>query len=128
MTESIEALTPLQLEILGILWERGQATSAEIREALGPERDLALSTVATLLSRLEKRKIVAHRRDGRQFKYSARVTRGRVRESHVRGLTESLFGGDATALVSHLIDRSEVPSDELERIRQLLERAGGAGE
>lgn len=121
MSESSTALTPLQLDILAILWDRGQATSAEVRDLLAPAHTLALSTVATLLGRLERRRVVAHRREGRQYIYRPLVTRGSVRESRVRELTEALFDGDPAALVSHLIRSDEVDANEIQRIRDLLE-------
>ncbi len=128
MSDSGTALTPLQLDILGILWDRGQATSAEVREMLAPAHELALSTVATLLGRLERRHVVAHRREGRQYVYRPLVTRGSVRESRVRELTEALFDGDPAALVSHLIRSDEVDATEIQRIRDLLAGHETAGE
>ncbi len=127
MSDSSTALTPLQLDILAILWDREQATSAEVRDLLAPAHELALSTVATLLGRLERRRIVAHHREGRQYVYRPLVTRGSVRESRVRELTESLFDGDPAALVSHLIRSDEVDASELDRIRALLDGSGSDG-
>ena len=61
------SLTDLQLAIMRILWDRAEATVVEVQTRLRPERDLAQTTIATLLSRLEKRGVVEHRLDGRQF-------------------------------------------------------------
>jgi predicted transcriptional regulator len=55
--------------------------------------------------------------------YRTLVTRSEVRRSKVRDLTETLFGGDATALLSHLVRADEVEADELERIRELIDAA-----
>lgn len=124
MTDSTDSqsFTELQIDLLSVLWERGEASTSEVCEALAPSRGLALSTVATLLSRLEKRGVVQHRRDGRQYLYRACVSRGEVRRSMVSDLTRSLFGGDAAALVRHLVDQHEVDGDDVERIRALLDR------
>ncbi len=119
-------LTGLQLAILQILWERGEATAHEVQEALQEERPLALTTVATLLSRLERKKVLTHRRDGRQYVFRPTVSRSEVRRSKVRELTESLFDGDPAALVSHLVRADEVDSDDLARIRTLIEEAEAA--
>lgn len=114
-------LTELQLAILTILWDRGEATSAEVRSGLEPERSLALTTVTTLLGRLEKKGVVAHQRDGRRYLYRATVSRGEVRRTMVRDLTESLFDGDPTSLMGHLIETRDVDSDDLDRFRLMLE-------
>jgi predicted transcriptional regulator len=116
-------LTGLQLTILQVLWERGEATTQQVWEGVVEQRPLALTTVATLLSRLERKRVLAHRRDGRQNVYRATVTRTEVRRSKVRALTESLFDGDPAALVSHLVRADDVDGDELERMRALLEEA-----
>ncbi len=116
------SLTELQLDILKILWQQGEASTAEVCEALADSRGLALSTVATLLSRLEKRDVVAHRKEGRQYVYRALVSRGDVRQSMVRDLTRTLFGGDPAALVHHLVAAHEVDPGALERIRGLLDQ------
>lgn len=123
-----QPLTELQIEILSILWERGEASTAEVCEALSVSRGLALSTVATLLSRLEKREVVAHRKEGRQYVYRALLSRGEVRESKVADLTRSLFGGNPAALVRHLVASHEVDSGDLDRIRSLLDSVGAEGD
>ncbi|HWA16808.1 MAG TPA: BlaI/MecI/CopY family transcriptional regulator [Gemmatimonadales bacterium] len=113
-------LTELQVAIMRILWERGQATVAEICDALRSERGLALTTVATLLSRLEKRGIVSHETRARQFVYRALVTESEVRTSMIGELTERLFDGDVTEVMSHLLTAREVSPGDLERLKQLL--------
>lgn len=119
-----QSLTELQLDILAVLWERGEATTADVCEALTPSRGLALSTIATLLSRLERKGVVAHRREGRQHVFRAQVSRGEVRRSMVRDLTRTLFGGDPAALVQHLVAAHEVDPEALERIRELADDVG----
>src|SRR5690349_12747573 len=113
-------LTELQVAIMRVLWERGQATVAEICDALKSERGLALTTVATLLSRLEKRGIVTHEARARQFVYNALVTESDVRTSMIGELTERLFDGDVAEVVSHLLTAREVSPGDIERLKQLL--------
>lgn len=121
-------LTGLQLSILEVLWQRGEATTQEVWTEVTRERQLALTTIATLMSRLERKRVLTHRREGRQYVYRATVTRAEVRRSKVRDLTENLFGGDATALLTHLVRTEEVDTEELGRIREILDERldGGA--
>ena len=121
-------LTELQLALLHVLWARGEATVAEMVEALRPERELAPTTVATLLSRLEKRRVVSHSSRARQYVYRARVSQGAVRASMVNGLTDTLFGGDVAALMSHLLDARAMSPGDLTRVRELIARAEAAVE
>jgi len=116
-------LTGLQLSILRVLWERGEATTQDVWERLTARRPLALTTVATIMSRLERKHVLTHRREGRQYVYRAMVTRSEVRRSKVRELTENLFGGDPAALLSHLVRTDDVDPEELKRIREMLDVA-----
>ena len=119
MHESV-GLTGLQLSVLDVLWERGEATTQDVWARLTEERSLALTTVATIMSRLERKRILTHRLDGRQYVYRATVTRSEVRRSKVRELTENLFGGDSAELLHHLVRGEGVDAGELRRISEML--------
>lgn len=114
-------LTDLQVAILSVLWEEGEATVNGVRERLAEERDLARTTVATLLSRLEDRGVVAHRERGREFVYRARVSEREVQRERVESLARDLFSGDVAALVSQLLDVEGLDRSDLERVRELIE-------
>ncbi|HKH91498.1 MAG TPA: BlaI/MecI/CopY family transcriptional regulator [Gemmatimonadaceae bacterium] len=120
-------LTELQLAILRLLWERGEATVADIWEALYAERGLAQTTVATLVTRLERRGIVARRTRDRQFVYRATITEADVQHSMVSELTERLFAGDPAALVSHLISATDMSPGDLARVKRMIENAEAPG-
>ena len=116
-------ITELQLAILRRLWERGEATVAELWDALHEERGLAQTTVATLVARLQRRGIVARRTRDRQYVYRATITEADVQQSMVSELTERLFAGDAAALVSHLIAASDMSPGDLARVKRMIENA-----
>lgn len=120
-SEDAVALSDLQIALLRVLWQRGQATPAEVTEALAPSHGLAHTTVATLLTRLEKRGLLQCDRSGRQLCYQALVSEPQVRRSMVSRLLGSLFGGDPRALLSHLVHDSEIHGDDLEAARRLLD-------
>lgn len=123
------ALSETQLAILRVLWDAEQASVAEVQAALEAERALALTTVATMLSRLHRRGVVARRTEGRQFIYRAAVAEDEVRRTMVSELMQRLFEGDAAALVNHLVSEGEIDAEELAAIRRRLARrrsqAGG---
>lgn len=116
-------LTELQLALLRVLWDRGEATVAGIHEEMKDRRGLAHSTIATLLSRLERRALIDHKTVGRQFLYRALVTEHEVRESALRGILSRLFDGSASAMVAHLVGSSEVDVAELTTVKRLIQRA-----
>jgi BlaI family penicillinase repressor len=115
-------LTELQLVIMRVLWQQGEASVADVHEAALPARGLALTTVATLLTRLEKAGVVARRSSDRHYLYRALVSEEEVRRSMVSGLADRLFQGDVTALVSHLLSDSDIAPGDLERVRRLIDQ------
>ncbi len=118
------SLTDLQLDLLRVLWERGEATVVDVRKAVQPTRDLAHSTVATVLTRMEKRGLVQRRAEGRQYVYAAAVAPESVQRSMVNEFSETkdrLFGGDIADMVTQLLNENEVDADDLARVRRMIE-------
>jgi predicted transcriptional regulator len=116
-------LGELQHAIMRVLWECGEATVAEVHEALFEKRGLAPTTIATMLRKMEDKGVVAHRVEDRHFVYRATVTEDTVRSSMVGELLDRLFAGDPAALVSHLVADHGIDEEEIERLRALLKRA-----
>jgi predicted transcriptional regulator len=103
-----------------VLWSRHEATAADVHEALESERGLAPTTIATMLMKMEKKGVVRHYVDGRRFVYQPLVTEQQVRRSMVDALRQRLFGGDASAFVSHLLGEHEIDARELSEIQKQL--------
>jgi BlaI family transcriptional regulator, penicillinase repressor len=116
-------LSDLQLDVVRVLWARREATSAEVQASLDRSRGLALTTISTILTRLERRGVVTHRVEGRQHIYRARVSEGDVRRSMLGSLVDSVFQGDPTALVSQLLSADDLSPGDLDRIRELINQA-----
>ena len=113
-------LGELQLAIIRILWERGEATVSAVHQALYSDGGRALTTIATMLKKMEKKGVVRHRIDGRQFVYEATISESQVKKTMVSDLTDRLFHGDVTALVHHLISDKNVDSSELAQLKRLI--------
>lgn len=122
MSGTPERLGKLQHAIMRVLWDQGECTVADVREALA-SRGLAPTTVATMLRKMEDKGVVAHRVDGRRFIYRPTVSRDEVTRSMVSDLTERLFGGSVAALASHLIEAHDVDAGELDELRRRIEQA-----
>ena len=116
-------LASLQLAIMRILWQKESATVAEVREALLAEgRDLAYTTVATMLAKMERKGQVGHRAGAKAFVYYPSLRQEQVSRSMVADLADRLFGGDVPLMVSHLLDGCELTSDELVRLKALIRK------
>jgi BlaI family transcriptional regulator, penicillinase repressor len=114
------ALSELQLDLMRVLWARGEASVAEVAEAVADARGLAHTTVATLLTRLAARGAVEARKDGRQLMYRACVSEPQVRRTMVSGLIQQLFSGDPGALLAHLVSERDVAAGDLQKVQALL--------
>lgn len=115
-------LSELQIALMRVLWRRGETSTADVATELAVERGLKHTTIATLLTRLEKRGVVSQRREGRQLLYSALVGEAQVRRSMVADLISALFDGDARELVAHLVEESEIAPGDIAKARKRLAR------
>lgn len=113
----------LQLRILQALWAKPEATVADVNAALKPERDLAYTTVATMLRKMEARGLVEHREDGRSFLYRAIVDAQQVGQGMTDHVVERLFEGSLAGAVSHLLRTREVSREELDELERLIRAA-----
>jgi predicted transcriptional regulator len=118
-------LATLQLAIMQVLWDRGEATVADVREALQKSRPLAHTTIGTMLVKMERNGQVRHRTEGRVNVYRAAVGREKVRRSMLADLAARLFAGDLTEMVSHLLESRDVTPDELSRLKELIREKEG---
>lgn len=119
-------LTDLQLAVMNALWKLGKGGVSDVAAALAEEgRELAPTTVATLLQRLVKQGWVAARKDGRQFIYRAKVKQADAANSALRRLLQTFFAGRVSALTAQLLEAEELSQEELDEMRKVLEKKGG---
>ena len=118
-TSAPPRLTALQLAVMQVLWSRDEASVTDVQRAM-PGRRLALTTVATMLVRLEQRGLVSHRAEGRQYIYRSRVSPAEVRETVTRELLRNLFDGDVAAFVSQLLDARKLTREEVADLQRLV--------
>lgn len=109
-----------QLAIMKALWEHGEATVASLQVLLEADPPLAYSTVATVLSRMEKKGLVKHRCEERVYYYQAAVSEDSAGQTLVGEFVERIFGGRPSELVNHLLDSDQVDAAELQRIKALV--------
>ncbi len=120
MTKSHQ-LGDLQLAIMRVLWERTEATVSEVHEALLAERKLAPTTIATMLTKMERKGVVTHRSERRRFVYRAAIGEEDVHRTMVQSLVDNVFQGSRTALVHHLLNEGEIDGEEFDELRALIE-------
>jgi predicted transcriptional regulator len=113
-------LADLQMAIMQVLWERGEATVGEVRDDLAQTRPLAYTTVGTMLAKMERNGQVTHRTQDRANIYRPLVKKEQVSRSMTGDLLNRLFGGDVADMVCHLLDECDVSPEELARLKRLI--------
>jgi BlaI family penicillinase repressor len=115
-------LGKVQLQIMQILWQNGEATARQITDELSQASPIAHSTVQTLLRKLEAKGAVAHEVRERIFVFRPLSRQSEVTTSAARDLLARVFGGSVYGLVSHLLKHEHISAEELQRLRRLIER------
>lgn len=113
-------LGDLQLKIMQVLWQRGECAVGDVFAEISKRRDLAYTTIATMLRKMEARKLVKHRVEGRAFIYRAAIDADAVTSGMSGHLLDRLFQGSLSELVCHLLETRDVSRDELAKIEKLI--------
>ena len=115
-----------ELEILDVLWKHGPAGLGPIREELNEHRDVAPTTVATMLGVMRDKKLVRRRKTRRGYEWSAAVTHEEAARGLVSHVLDRVFDGSASRLVTHLVDAGNLSAAELRELKAALDRNGNA--
>lgn len=114
-------LTAAELRIMEVLWKEGRATVAEVASVL-PRPPLAYNTVLTTLRILERKGYVRHEEAGRAFIYQPTIAREDAAQKAVGDLVSRFFRHNPAELALRLIEHERPSSEELARLRSLIER------
>ena len=114
-------LTPRELDIMGVLWELGEATVTEVRDRIDP--DLAYTSISSMIRTLELKGYVAHRRgEGKTHIYYPAVDPETAGESVLGRILDKVYGGSPIKLLAHLVDQRKLSEKEIARMRELLKQ------
>lgn len=114
--------TPAELEILNVLWDQGPLSLGALCQNLRQSRPVATTTVATVLSVMLRKGLVARKRLERGSLWSAGISRQGTARGMVAGLVDRLFAGSAQSLVAHLIDQGQLTAAQRRELLELLRR------
>ncbi len=117
-----EPLTPLELEIMKVLWETGPAPVQTVQERLAPGRKLAYNTVQTMLNVLLRKGKVERQLQGRAYLYDPTVSRGQAARHAVGDLLHRMFDDSAESLVLSLVETRQLTPEKLAELSALLEK------
>ena len=111
-----------ELEILDVLWRKGPMLLGDVCAALREGRDVATTTVATMLRVMHEKKLVRRRKGKRGYEWSAAVTPDEAARGMIGKLVDRVFDGSALRLAAHLVEAGQLSDTELADLRRLIDR------
>lgn len=119
-------LTATELEMMNVIWQLGPCSVAQVQAALRPQRDLAYTSVSTIVRILVQKGFVGIEKEGRGHLYSALVSKPHYQALTLEHLVAKVFDATPTLLVQRLLDSQNLTAEEIARIRALLRSRGPA--
>jgi len=111
-----------ELEILRVLWANGPTALSTLCETLRKEREVATTTIATMLRVMREKGLVKRLGSGRGARWSATITQKKTAKKMVGKLVEHVFDGSADLLAAHLIEGGQLSSQQLDELRDLIDQ------
>jgi len=118
--------TDLELEILKVLWQRGPSTVRQVRDTLAEERDLAYTSVMTIMNIMADKGYVRRRKAKGSYVYRPVLEQRSAARAMMSDVVNRVFDGSAAAAAVHLLESADIDRDELHELQQLLVRKGEA--
>jgi predicted transcriptional regulator len=114
-------LTEVELELMTLIWEMGEGTVKDVQSRLPKERDLAYTSVATMMKILEQKGVLGSRKSDRAHTYYPLIQREEYETTTLKHLAKSLFHDDPSAMVMRLLSEGDLSNEELKAIRRILD-------
>ena len=116
----LKAPTPLEQFILDYVWAHPDCTAEMCREGLASQRALKDSTIRTILRKLEEKRYVTHKVDGRTFVYRAAETKRNVAVQAAQQLIDRFCGGSVKEFLMGLVDNQLLEPKRLQRLAEKI--------
>ncbi|MCJ7579854.1 MAG: BlaI/MecI/CopY family transcriptional regulator [Candidatus Aminicenantes bacterium] len=118
-------LSPANLEIMKIVWEKGDVTINDVFESVNTKRDdkLRRTTIQVQMNRLEDYGWLKHKKEGRTHIYSSVVEKQKTRRDILDDITQRVFGGSRAELMKCLLEDADVSSEDIKELRELLKKS-----
>lgn len=115
------SLTPVEHELMEILWDLGTGTVRDVLAQLPKNRQLAYTSVSTILRILQQKKWVKAEKIGKQHSYRPILTKEKFATHSVKKMVNDVFSGSPLEMVSYLVDKQPLSIDEIDTIQKLLD-------
>lgn len=120
--KSIDQLAQHQREVMDVVWEFGEATVHQVRDRINEKKNLAYTTILSVMQKLENEGWLKHRADRRTYVYKPTVSREQAGTRSIRQLIDSVFAGKPQAMFEHLLEDDKMSADEVAELRKLINK------
>lgn len=120
MKKKIPQPSNLELNILGVLWERGPLTARQVLESLNDGKQRAYTTVLSLMQGMERKSLLTRKADAVAHLWSPAVSRGAVMGPMMKRLVSNVFGGRSSEALQQLLSDTQIDDNELDEIQRLI--------
>lgn len=115
-------LGPLEAEVMRLVWERGEVQVEDVHQALLRSREIAYTTVMTVMTRLTRKGLLTRERRGRAYLYRPARRREEMAKSTLQEWSQRFFGGRVMPAISFLLGSEKLTPEEVEELRRLVDR------
>ncbi len=115
--------TKSELEILSVLWEKGEATVREVFEVINSQKGTSYTTVLKLMQIMHEKGLVERNEDARAHVYRAKVKQNETGKQMLNEVMDKVFGGSALKLVQQVLENETTSAEEMSEIRKMIEQA-----
>lgn len=119
--KSLTHLGETEMEVLHHVWDLGEATVADVRERILENRDVAYTTIMTVMKTLAEKGYLTYHKEGRSYVYEPAQQPNDVQHSLLRRLMDKVFHGSPTALVQTLVQREDLSAAERRELKSLID-------
>lgn len=119
---SWKPLTPVELEMMNVIWRMGPCSVTQVRDQLSPERELAYTSVSTIVRILEQKGYVKSTKAGKAHLYEACVSKELYQATSLELLVNNVFDGAPSLLVQRLLQSERLNAAEIADIKGLLRK------
>lgn len=112
--------TVLELEILKVIWRDGPSLAKHVHEEIGDFRDLAYTSVLTIMNIMTKKKYLQRQKKGKSYVYEAVIDQERTTRTMLGDLVDRAFEGSAKVAVINLLETKDIDEEELKELRKLI--------
>jgi predicted transcriptional regulator len=120
-----KSLTETELELMNFLWKLGEGSVNDVLAELPPSRQLAYTSVSTILRILEQKKILGSRKEGRGHIYFPKLSKSEYETATIKNVVSKVFNGAPLALVRQLLDTNKLSAEDLKEMKKLLDERIG---